>query len=119
MSLDFRGESSAGHHLQSEFGWSRSAKEEFGEPNQWSMIQSVSRCSNLFLMMVLCFFFAENYIIKVGHLRHGNPETFMGGGKEIIRWRCSIVGDDDFVLVDKFCLKDYKFARGDVVVFRY
>ncbi|XP_010464530.1 PREDICTED: mitochondrial inner membrane protease subunit 2-like [Camelina sativa] len=24
---------------------------------------------------------------------------------------------DDFVLVDKFCLKDYKFARGDVVVF--
>ncbi|CAF2377262.1 unnamed protein product [Brassica napus] len=24
---------------------------------------------------------------------------------------------DDYVLVDKFCLKDYKFARGDVVVF--
>lgn len=33
--------------------------------------------------------------------------------------RCSVVGADDYVLVDKFCLKDYKFARGDVVVFRY
>ena len=35
--------------------------------------------------------------------------------------RCFVVGGgaDDYVLVDKFCLKDYKFARGDVVVFRY
>ncbi|VVA96932.1 unnamed protein product [Arabis nemorensis] len=24
---------------------------------------------------------------------------------------------DDYVMVEKFCLKDYKFARGDVVVF--
>lgn len=40
----------------------------------------------------------------------------------LVNTRCFVVivvGVDDYVLVDKFCLKDYKFARGDVVVFRY
>lgn len=33
--------------------------------------------------------------------------------------RLLILDADDYVLVEKFFLQDYKFVRGDVVVFRY
>uniref|UniRef100_A0A0D3AF00 Peptidase S26 domain-containing protein n=1 Tax=Brassica oleracea var. oleracea TaxID=109376 RepID=A0A0D3AF00_BRAOL len=89
---------------------------------------------------------AENHILEKAILDMGiqtliwqvTKKAFTGGiiGLTISDRFCSVVpvrGDsmsptfnpqrdsylDDYVLVDKFCLKDYKFARGDVVVFRY
>ncbi|KAF3529783.1 hypothetical protein DY000_02043633, partial [Brassica cretica] len=87
---------------------------------------------------------AENHILEKAILDMGiqtliwqvTKKAFTGGiiGLTISDRFCSVVpvrGDsmsptfnpqrdsylDDYVLVDKFCLKDYKFARGDVVVF--
>lgn len=61
----------------------------------------------------------NSYLGKCPTAQTARRQTFAYFGPFFFLIRCSNVDADDYVLVDKFCLKDYKFARGDVVVFRY